>query len=168
MDLIGINFGDLATQMTLMLSDNQNPLDVFCWRFYSNVDSCVKNEQCISLDPYKDVYPDLWEMYPEKVLKTQQVSGVQYAVPSVDSYATYEVYALRKDIAEELGIADRDGERITLDEMTQIMKDAKEIHPEFAYMVNTNNEAVIGIDSLGNSNWLGVPVSYTHLTLPTN
>ena len=155
-DLIGINFGDLATQMTLMLSDNQNPLDVFCWRFYSNVDSCVKNEQCISLDPYKDVYPDLWEMYPEKVLKTQQVSGVQYAVPSVDSYATYEVYALRKDIAEELGIADRDGERITLDEMTQIMKDAKAIHPEFSYMVNTNDEAVLDIDSLGNPNWLGV------------
>ena len=90
------------------------------------------------------------------MLKTQQISGVQYAVPSVDSYATYDVYALRKDVAEDLGIAGRDGERITLDEMTQIMKDAKEIHPEFAYMVNTNNEAVIGIDSLGNSNWLGV------------
>ena len=88
-DLIGINFGDLTTQMTLMLSDNQNPLDIFCWRFYSNVDSCVKNEQCISLDPYLDVYPDLLEMYPEKVLKTQQVSGVQYAVPSVDRYDNY-------------------------------------------------------------------------------
>ena len=155
-DLIGINFGDLATQMTLMLSDNQNPLDIFCWRFYSNVDSCVKNEQCISLEPYKDVYPDLWEMYPDKVLKTQQVSGIQYAVPSVDSYATYEVYALRKEIAEELGIVDRDGERITIDELTQIMKDAKAIHPEFSYMVNTNDEPVIGIDSLGNPNWLGV------------
>ena len=162
-DLIGINFGDLATQMTLMLSDNQNPLDVFCWRFYSNVDSCVKNEQCISLDPYKDVYPDLWEMYPEKVLKTQQVSGVQYAVPSVDSYATYEVYALRKDIAEELGIADRDGERITLDEMTQIMKDAKAIHPEFSYMVNTNDEAVLDIDSLGNR----TSITWTFTLLPS-
>ena len=53
-DLVGINFGDLATQMTLMLSDKQNPLDIFCWRFYSNIDSCVKNEQCISLEPYKD------------------------------------------------------------------------------------------------------------------
>ena len=34
-DLIGINFGDLATQMTLMLSDNQNPLDIFCLLYTS-------------------------------------------------------------------------------------------------------------------------------------
>ena len=155
-DMVQMNMGDLSTQLTLLLSDNQQPLDLFCWRFYSTLDGCVKNEQCISLEPYLDVYPDLWEMYPELVLKTQQVGGVQYAVPSVDSYATYEVYALRKDVAEELGIADRDGERITLEEMTQIMKDAKALHPEYAYICNTNDEPVIGIDSLGNSNWLGV------------
>ena len=155
-DAIQIAFGDLATQMTLMLSDNQKPLDVFCWRAYSTVDGCVKNEQCIPLDKYLDVYPDLWEMYPDNVLKTQQIGGVQYAVPAVDSYATFETYMLRKDVAEDLGIADREGERITLEEMTQIMKDAKAIHPEFAYMINTNNELAINIDSFGNPNWLGV------------
>ena len=155
-DMVQTTLGDISTQMTLMLSDNQNPLDLFCWRFYSTLDGCVKNEQCISLEPYLDTYPDMWAMYPENVLKTQQISGVQYAVPSVDSYGTYEVYAFRKDVAEELGIANRDGERITIGEMTQIMKDAKALHPEFCYMINTNNEPVIGIDSLGNSNWLGV------------
>ena len=155
-DMIQLTLGDISTQLTLMLSDNQQPLDLFCWRFYSTLDGCVKNEQCISLEPYLDVYPDMWAIYPDKVLKTQQISGVQYAVPSVDSYGTYEVYALRKDVAEDLGIADRDGERITIDEMTQIMKDAKALHPEYAYMVNTNDEPVIGIDTLGNSNWLGV------------
>lgn len=155
-DMTQIVLGDMATTLTLMLSDNTEPLDIFCWRFYSTLDGCVKNEQCIPLDDYLDVYPDLWESYPESVLKTQQINGVQYAVPSVDSYGTYEVYALRKDIAEELGIADRDGERITLDEMEQIMKDAKAIHPEFAYMINTDDQPVIGIDSFGNSNWLGV------------
>ena len=155
-DMVQMTLGDISTQLTLMLSDNQNPLDLFCWRFYSTLDGCVKNEQCISLEQYLDVYPDMWSMYPDNVLKTQQISGVQYAVPSVDSYGTYEVYALRKDVAEDLGIAERDGERITVEEMTQIMKDAKAAHPEFAYMVNTNNESVIGIDSLGNNNWLGV------------
>lgn len=155
-DMVLMSLGDLSTQLTLMLSDNQNPLDLFCWRFYSTLDACVKNEQCIPLDQYLDVYPDMWSIFPDKVLKTQQISGVQYAVPSVDSYATYEVYALRKDVAEELGIADRDGESITKEEMTQIMKDAYAIHPEYAYMINTNDEPFIGIDSLGNSNWLGV------------
>ena len=155
-DAIQIAFGDLATQMTLMLSDSQKPLDLFCWRAYSTVDGCVKNEQCIPLDKYLDIYPELWEMNPEKVLKTQQINGVQYAVPAVDSYATFETYMLRKDVAEDLGIADREGERITLEEMTQIMKDAKAKHPEYAYMINTNNELAIDIDSFGNSDWLGV------------
>lgn len=155
-DMVQLNIGDLSTQLTLMLTDNENPLDLFCWRFYSSLDGCVKNEQCISLDSYKEVYPDLWEMYPESVMKTQQISGVQYAIPAVDSYGTYETYMLREDVAKELGIADRDGEEITKEELTQIMKDAKAIHPEFAYMINTNNEPVIGIDSLGNPDWLGV------------
>lgn len=155
-DIVQINMGDLSTQLTLALSDNTNPLDLFCWRFYSTLDGCVKNEQCISLEPYMDEYADMWEMYPEKVLMTQQIDGVQYAVPSVDSYATYEVYMLRREIAEDLGIADRDGEEITLEEMTQIMKDAKAIHPEYAYMINTNDDPVQGLDSLGNGDWLGV------------
>lgn len=155
-DIVQISFGDLSTQLTLQLSDNTNPIDLFCWRFYSTVDGCVKNEQCISMEPYMEQYADMWEMYPEKVLMTQQIDGVQYAVPSVDSYATYEVYMLRKDVAEDLGIADRDGEEITLEEMTQIMKDAKALHPEYAYMINTNDDPVQGLDALGNGRWLGV------------
>ena len=154
--LVQTALGDLANQLTLMLSDNQNPLDLFCWRFYSTLDNCVKNEQCIPLDKYLDEYSDMWAMYPENVLKTQQIGGVQYAVPSVDSYATYEVYNMRKDIAEELGIADRDGERISKDELTKIMKEVVKKHPEMAAMINTNDEPFIGIDSFGNSNWLGV------------
>ena len=154
--LEGFNYGDLSTNLTLALTDNDNPLDLFCWRFYSNLDSCVKNEQCISLDQYKDVYPDLWNMYPDKVLKTQQIDGTQYAIPSVDSYATFEDYMLRKDVAEDIGVADKDGQKITMDEMTDIMKKAKAAHPEFSYMINTNDEPVIGIDSLGNPKWIGV------------
>ena len=155
-DIVQMNFGDLSTQLTLALTDNTNPIDLFCWRFYSTVDGCVKNEQCISLEPYLEEYADMWATFPERVLMTQQIDGVQYAVPSVDSYGTYEVYMLRKDVAEDLGIADRDGEEITLEEMTQIMKDAKAIHPEYAYMINTNDDPVQGLDSLGNGDWLGV------------
>lgn len=155
-DLLPINFGDLNTQLTLLLSDNKNPLDLFCWRFYSNLDGVVKNEQVISLDSYKDQYQEVWELFPDKVLKTQQIDGVQYALPSVDSYATYEVYMLRKDVAEEIGVADMDGQRITMDEMTDIMIKAKEARPEFAYNINTENDPVQGIDSLGNPDWLGV------------
>ena len=41
-DMVQMTLGDLSTQLTLMLSDNQQPLDLFCWRFYSTLDGCVK------------------------------------------------------------------------------------------------------------------------------
>lgn len=37
-DMVQLALGDLSTQLTLMLSDNQQPLDLFCWRFYSTLD----------------------------------------------------------------------------------------------------------------------------------
>ena len=48
-DMVQMALGDLSTQLTLMLSDNQQPLDLFCWRFYSTLDGCVKNEQLCNL-----------------------------------------------------------------------------------------------------------------------
>jgi ABC-type glycerol-3-phosphate transport system substrate-binding protein len=155
-DMVPINYGDLNTQLTLMLSDNNNPLDLYCWRFYSNLDGIVKNEQAISLDSYKDQYPEVWNMFSDKILQTQQISGSQYALPSVDSFATFDMYMLRKDIAEEIGVADMDGQRITMDELDDILLKAEIAHPEYAYMIRTENEPVQGIDSLGNDRWLGV------------
>lgn len=155
-DIIPINIGDMSTQLTLGLSDNTNPLDLFTYTAYSTLDNCVKNEQCISLEPYLEEYADLWESYPDKVLQTQKIDGIQYAVPDVSSYSGYTIYMLRADIAEEMGLTDRDGEEITMDELTQIMKDAKALHPEYAYIADTADGSVQGIDSLNNDDWLGV------------
>lgn len=155
-DLVPIQMGDLNNQLTLMLSDNEDPLDLFCWRFYSTVDGLVKNDQCISLDEYKDQYPEVWGMFDDSILQTQQIDGVQYALPAVDSYGTFEMYMLRQDVAEEIGVADMDGQSITMDQLNDIMMKAKKAHPEYAYNINTNDDPVQGIDSLGNGDWLGV------------
>lgn len=155
-DLIPIAMGNLNNQITLMLTDNDEPLDLFCWRFYSTIDGCVKNDQCIALDEYKDQYPEVWGLFQDEILSTQQIDGIQYGLPAMDSFATYETYMLRKDVAEDIGVADRDGEEIDLDELTEIMKAAKAAHPEYAYNINTNDDPVQGLDSLGNGDWLGV------------
>ncbi|MBO6214305.1 MAG: extracellular solute-binding protein, partial [Lachnospiraceae bacterium] len=155
-DLVPIAMGNLNNQLTLMLTDNDEPLDVFCWRFYSTIDGCVKNDQCIPLDQYKDQYPEVWGLFNDQILRTHQIGGKQYGLPAMDSFATYETYMLRTDVAEDIGVADRDGEEITLDELTEIMKAAKAAHPEYAYNINTNDDPVQGIDSLGNGDWLGV------------
>ena len=155
-DLVPIAMGNLNNQLTLMLTDNDEPLDLFCWRFYSTIDGCVKNDQCIPLDEYKDQYPEVWGLFNDQILSTHQIDGKQYGLPAMDSFATYETYMLRKDVAEDIGVADKDGQEMTLDEVTEIMKKAKAAHPEYAYNINTNDDPVQGIDSLGNGDWLGV------------
>ena len=33
-DLLSLSFGDRATQLTLLLTDTSDPIDLFAWRFY--------------------------------------------------------------------------------------------------------------------------------------
>ena len=112
-DLVPLAFGDRATQLTLLLTDSENGIDLFCWRFYSSVTDMVNNDQVIALDDYRDQYPELWEMFPESVYKTCQVNGKQYSMPAADSFGNFQVYTMRKDIAEEIGVMDLVGKKIT-------------------------------------------------------
>ena len=76
-DLLPIAIGDRATQLTLMLADRTNPIDLYAWRWYSTVTGLVDNDQCISLEKYRDIYPELWELFPEAVYDTCKVNGEQ-------------------------------------------------------------------------------------------
>ena len=71
------SWGDRSNNLTMLLTDNDNPIDLFCWRFYSSVDALVKNDQVIPLEGYKDTYPELWTMFPEPVYLTCQINGEQ-------------------------------------------------------------------------------------------
>lgn len=156
-NLVPVEIGNIATAMTLMLTGGDDPIDLFSWRWYSNIVNVVKNEQAIPLDDYKEIYPELWELADPNVLKSHIVNGKTYGFPTMDGFCTCGYYCLRKDIAEELGIADQEGERKTIDEITQIMMDAKAIHPEYVYMCNTTNGSnLTQIDSLGSEKYIGV------------
>ena len=54
-DLVPLAFGDRATQLTLLLTDSENGIDLFCWRFYSSVTDMVNNDQVIALDVLREV-----------------------------------------------------------------------------------------------------------------
>ena len=51
-DIVPIEFGNLSTTMTLMLSSSDTPIDIFTNMFYSTMIDVVNNEQCIPLDDY--------------------------------------------------------------------------------------------------------------------
>ena len=154
-DILPLTFGDRPTQLTLLLSSQEDPLDLFCWRFYSSVSALAKNGQAISLDGYKEAYPELWEIFPEDVYKTCQVKGEQYALPGADSFGNMPTYIMKKDIAEEIGVMDLADQKITMDQLEEILAKAEEAHPELCWFTTVDQVTVHGIDNLGNDNWLG-------------
>ncbi len=155
-DIVSIEFGNLSTTMTLMLSSSDKPIDIFTNMFYSTMIDVVGNEQCIPLDGYLEEYPEVKEVIGENYLPFAQVNGIQYGLPIVGAYSGFAGYALRKDIAEEIGVADREGDVITLDELTEIMMKAKEANPEMCFIINSSMGAGINIDSMGDSTLQGV------------
>lgn len=155
-DLVPLAFGDRATQLTLLLTDSENGIDLFCWRFYSSVTDMVNNDQVIALDDYRDQYPELWEMFPESVYKTCQVNGKQYSMPAADSFGNFQVYTMRKDIAEEIGVMDLVGKKITEEQFEDILAKAEAAHPELCWLTDPTVTSYQGIDNLGFSDWIGV------------
>lgn len=155
-DLLSLSFGDRATQLTLLLTDTNDPLDLYAWRFYSSVSDLVKNGQCISLEKYREVYPELWELFPEVVYDTCKVNGEQYSLPAADSFSNFQVYAMRKDIAEEIGAANLAGSKITMEQLEDIMARAEAAHPELCWQGETFLRPLMGVDSLGNDSLIGV------------
>ena len=155
-DLLPIAIGDRATQLTLMLADKTNPIDLYAWRWYSTVTGLVDNDQCISLEKYRDVYPELWELFPEAVYDTCKVDGEQYSIPGADSFGNFQVYALRKDIADEIGLGDKHGAKMTLDELDPYLQKAEELHPELCWQGDMWVKPIQEIDDLGDGHALGV------------
>lgn len=156
-DFIPIAPANTATTLQLMLTGGDDPIDLFNWRWWSSITGVVRNEQAMPLDGYKELYPELWEICDERVMRTQQIDGVTYAFPTMDGFCTEGMYVMRKDIADELGVSDLEGTRLTIDELTDILYRAKEAHPEYAYMFDTENQAnLYNVDNFGDPNYIGV------------
>ncbi len=155
-DIVPIEFGNLATTMTLMLTSRDDPIDLFSYNFFSNLTNVVANEQVIPLDDYLEQYPELVDLIGEEYMAAGSLNGTQYALPTVGAYGSMLAYVLRSDIAETIGVADRDGETIDIAELTEIMLKAKEAYPELIYMPITTDYAFAIVDNLGDYSWTGV------------
>jgi len=156
LDLIPLSFGDRATSLTLMLTDASDPIDLFCWRFYSTVKGLKDNGQAICLDKYRDVYPDLFDMYPEAVYWLCESNGACYSIPNTGSFCAVQVYSVVRSLLEEAGIEMTDGDLIDMAELTEICKTLEALHPEMVFQDSTQTFPMMGVDHLGNANAIGV------------
>ncbi len=155
-DIICLEAGNLSTTLTLMLSSTEQPIDLFTNLFYGSLSDVISNDQCIPLDEYLGKYPEVAEIIGEKFLPFGQLNGVQYGLPIVNAYASLNTYALRRDIAEAIGVSDMDGQQINFDELTEMLIKAKEAFPELCFFTDAGVSLGIGIDTLGDGSYEGV------------
>ena len=155
-DAVLIDFGSVSQVMTLMLSSREEPIDVFSYNFFSSLTGVVKNDQVIPLDDMLETYPDLVDTIGEEYLALGKIGNTQYAFPTVGAYANTWWYVLRQDVAEEIGVADRNGEKITLDQLDEILALAKEAHPEYSFFPTIQDLIYVqDYEVLGDNDWMG-------------
>jgi len=154
-DLIPIAFGDRSTVLTLMLTDASDPIDLFCWRFYSTVKGLKDNGQAICLDKYRTIYPELWADYPEPVYWINECNGECYSIPGNGSFCAVQVYTVVTSIMKEAGFDYKDGDRLNAEELTALCKAMEALYPDMAFQGNTAVAPFMGIDYLGNDKMVG-------------
>lgn len=164
-DLIGIEFGNWATQLNLMLTGGDNSLDLFSSFWYTSLSNLVSNGQVMPLD---DLLAsdgtgilEQFEGY-EEYLNCARINGKLYGTPSIYAWSCENQYLAVREDAEAANI---DWSKVNdLDSMTEAMIAMKQVNPDKYYIPGSTEPYWIpkDIDYLGDTNFLGV------LTDPVN
>ncbi len=172
-DLVGVEFGNWATQLNLMLTGGgDNSLDLFNSFWYTSVSNLVSNGQVMALDDLlasdgtgiTDLFSDGLEDY----LKCGQVNGTQYGIPCMYAYCTENIYYARTEDAQAANI---DWSQVTdLDSMSEAILAIKEANPDSYYIPGSTEPYWVpkSIDYLGDTNYLGVLTNPTESTTVEN
>lgn len=164
-DLIGIEFGNLATQMNLMLTGGEDSLDLFNSFWYTSVSNLVANGQIMALDELlASDGADILKQYEgyEEYLNCAKINGSIYGIPSIYAWSSENLYLVNKASVEAAGV---DLSQVKdLDSLTDAMIKLKEASPDKYFIPGSTEPYWVpkDIDYLGDTNYLGV------LTDPTN
>ncbi len=172
-DLVGIEFGNWATQLNLMLTGGgEDSLDLFSSFWYTSISNLVANGQAMALDDLiesegkeiKELFSDGMEEY----YNCGRIDGKQYGIPSMYSYCTENLFLVRKEDAQKAGL---DMNSISdIDSFSDALLQLKEANPENYYIPGSTEPYWIpkSIDYLGDTNYLGVLTNPTESTKVEN
>lgn len=172
-DLVGIEFGNWATQLNLMLTGGgSDSLDLFSSFWYTSVSNLVSNGQVMKLDDLlasdgsdiKGLFKDGLEQY----LACGVVNGAQYGIPSMYSYSTENLYYAKK---EDVAKANIDWSQVKdIDSMSDAILKIKAANPDKYFIPGSTEPYWIpkSIDYLGDTNYLGVLTNPTQSTTVEN
>lgn len=172
-DLVGIEFGNWATQLNLMLTGGGDTgLDLFSSFWYTPVANLAANGQAMALDEVLasdgQGILDLFSGDMADYLKCGAVDGKQYGIPSMYAYCTENEFLVR---TEDARAANVDWSKVnSLEDMKNVMLELKAANPD-KYFVPGSTETYWmpkSIDYLGDTNFLGVLTNPTQSTTVEN
>lgn len=164
-DFVGLDFGNWATQMNLMLTGGDNSLDLYSSFWYTSVNNLVANGQAMALDELLESDGQgILELYDglEDYLNCGRVNGNLYGIPSIYAWSCENMYMATKEASDAAGI---DWSSVKdLDTMTDAMLALKAANPDQYFIPGSTDPYWIpkSIDYFGDTNFLGV------LTDPVN
>lgn len=173
-DLVGIEFGNWATQLNLMLTGGgDSSIDLFNSFWYTSLSNLVANGQVMALDDLLEsdgqgITDEFAKDGIEQYLSCGEIDGTQYGIPCIYSYSTENIYyALAEDV-EKAGV---DFSQVTdLETMKDAILQLKEANPDKCYIPGSTDPYWIpkSIDYFGDTNYLGVLTNPTESTTVEN
>ena len=143
-DLVGVEFGNWATQLNLMLTGGgEDSLDLFNSFWYTSVSNLVANGQAMALDDLiesdgaeiKELFADGMEEYYD----CGKIDGKQYGIPCMYSYCTENLYLVKAEDAQAAGVEVKPDTAVGIDEFSDTLLKLKETNPDSYYVPGSKN-----------------------------
>ena len=172
-DLVGIEFANLSTQLNLMLTGGENSIDLFNSFWYTSESNLVANGQVMALDELIDTEgKDILKVYEgyEKYLDCGRINGKLYGIPSIYAWCSQNEYIVYSEDVKNAGVEEELKNVTGLDDITDVMIKLKEANPD-KYFIPGSTQAywiLKDIDYLGDTNYLGVLTDPTKSTTIEN
>lgn len=161
-----VGYADHTQKVNLMLASGDK-LDLF--EPFQSYDNFYTNGYMMDISGYSEYYKDITALLGEDYMKSAQINGVQYGLPSLKDLAIDSCILIRTDILEELNVKIDDVK--SFDDFEALLKKMKEKYPDVTPIMGGSQGSALGnvtgnidtgvkIDNLGNT--LGVllnPVS---------
>lgn len=155
-----VAYADHTQKVNLMLASGDK-LDIY--EPFQSYDNFYTNGYMMDISGYSDSYKDIAELLGEDYMKSAQINGAQYGLPSLKDLAGDSCILIRTDILEEMNV-DIDDIK-SFDDFEALLKQMKEKYPDVLPIMGGSQGSALGnvtgdidtgvkIDNLGNT--LGV------------
>lgn len=155
-EFVWVPFGDMVTQLNLLLTGGEDSLDILSSFWYTSLGQLVANGQVAPLDELLESsgqgIKELFAPY-SVVLDCGRINGQLYGIPSFTAWSSPNIYICTEEVAQGVDLSKVN----TVDDLTQALIVMKENNPDKYFIPGATEPYWVpkGIDYLGDTNYLG-------------